>query len=295
MTANKTVTANYTPVTYTLTVAVSPGGGGNIFGPGIDCPTVNCSATYPVGTLVPLTASPSTGYSFVNFTGACSTTATACNVSMDSNKNTTANFVLIPPFDYSLGPNTQISTTQGVPVQKVIDKTLVSGTTQSVALGVISSLPSGVSVSGISNQNCNPTCSSTITFAVSPSATVGTHAITVEGTPLNKQLQFNLRVDPSPAVSVSCDGNPDPAPLGEAVTWTAIASGGTPPYVSYTWEGTDIPTSPAPTGSTYIKSYNTIGLKNANVTVEDSVGVTGECTPSPAEVRINFNPSFEEF
>lgn len=295
MDADRTVTANYVPTTYTLTVAISPGGGGDISGPGIDCPSINCTATYPVGTLVPLMASPRTGYNFVNWTGACSTTATACNVSMDSDKSATANFVLAPSFDYSLGPNTLVSTTQGVSVNKSVTKTLLSGSTEPVSLVVISALPSGVSMGGISNQLCNPTCSSNITFIVSPTAAVGTHSITVEGQPLNKQLTFNLQINPSPAVSVTCGGSPNPALIGESVTWSAVASGGTPPYVSYTWAGTDIPTSPAPTGSTYVKSYNTIGLKNANVTVEDSIGVTGGCTPGPAEVRINFNPAFEEF
>src|SRR3989344_4696674 len=111
---------------------------------------------------------------------------------------------------------------------------------------------------------------------------------------------FCMPVSP---LSVSCTGSPLTALLGQDITWTATINfgGGTPPF-SYSWGGTNIPTSPAPSTNntnsytnSYIRSYSTIGLKTAKVTVTDSVSppITAICDPVNG-VRINFNPDFEE-
>ena len=91
MNADKTVTANFTPINYTLTTAVSPAGGG----------TIDPAAgphTYAYGTVVPVTATPATGYTFTSWSGAC-TGAGACSVTMDADKTVTANFT---PINYTL-------------------------------------------------------------------------------------------------------------------------------------------------------------------------------------------------
>ncbi|MEK7176957.1 MAG: PKD domain-containing protein [Patescibacteria group bacterium] len=289
-----------TKLTYTLTTAVSPGGSaGTVSAPGITC-GADCSEVFTAGAQPTLMATPTDpGYDFVNWTGGdCDgLTTTSCLVTLNSNQSITANFVPEPPaFDYSLTPNTQVNTTQNSTAQKVVSKNLISGS-GSVTLSV-GALPTGVSVSGISGQGAPLPNSSTITFSISPTATVGNHPITITGNPLNKQLTFNLNISPSTSLSVSCSGNPPTALLGQNVTWTAVPSGGTPPYF-YSWSGDNIPTSPAPTGSTYVKSYSTVGLKRANVTATDSslptAQTTPSCAPAAAEVQINFDPSFEEF
>ncbi len=154
-------------------------------------------------------------------------------------------------------------------------------------------MPSGVSIGGYGNRTCSPapTCNSTIIFTVSSSATVGTWPITVTGSPLNKQTAFNLSVSGNP-MTVTCSANPTTALLGQSVTWTANVSGGALPY-TYSWSGTNIPTSPAPSTNPYTKSYNTIGQKTATVRVTGGDFVQAVCPPTT--VQINFDPNFEEF
>ena len=86
MDADKTVTANFTPITYTLTTAVSPAGGGTTD------PAVG-PHTYAYGTVVTVTATPAAGYTFTSWSGAC-TGAGACSVTMDADKTVTANFTV---------------------------------------------------------------------------------------------------------------------------------------------------------------------------------------------------------
>jgi len=57
---------------------------------GINC-TSNCSASFPVGTSVTLTAQPASGSTFAGWSGACSGTG-SCTITMDTNKTVTATF-----------------------------------------------------------------------------------------------------------------------------------------------------------------------------------------------------------
>jgi hypothetical protein len=95
------------------------------------------------------------------------------------------------------------------------------------------------------------------------------------------------------AISVTCSAVPPTALIGQVVTWTANVSGGTPPF-TYSWSGTNIPSSPAPNTKSFNIIYSTIGQKNASVTVADSDSVQAACVPA-GTVQINFNPIFEEF
>jgi uncharacterized repeat protein (TIGR02543 family) len=94
MNADKTVTANFTPITYKLTVGVSPSGGGTTN------PAVG-QHTYSAGTVVNVTATAAAGYQFANWSGACSGTGT-CQVTMNADKTVTANFAPITPTTYKL-------------------------------------------------------------------------------------------------------------------------------------------------------------------------------------------------
>ncbi|OHB05758.1 MAG: hypothetical protein A3A26_03695 [Candidatus Zambryskibacteria bacterium RIFCSPLOWO2_01_FULL_47_14] len=212
---------------------------------------------------------------------------------MNSAKSASASFDLVPVFDYSLGNSGSSYATKSsgyVYTQNVITKTLLSGTTQPVSLS-LSGVPSGTSYS-IANSTCSPSCSSTITFTVSPSTSLGSYPITVSGQPLAKETNFNLVISGNPIGTVSCVGSPTVALLGQTVTWTVSVSGGTAPY-TYSWSGTNIPTSPAPTSNPYTKIYSTIGTKSAQATVRDIDGLQSTCPASTVEIR--FNPEFEEF
>ena len=204
-----------------------------------------------------------------------------------------AKWVTPSPIGYNLsnsGTSNVTKTSSDAFTQNTITKTLVSGATQPVTLSV-SGLPSGVSVDGISAQGCSPNCESIITFRVSPSASVGTHLITVTGSPAstNGPTTFNLVISGNP-MTVSCSASPSPASIGQTVTWTAtVLSGGTSPF-TYSWIGTNIP--PNITSNTFNISYSTIGQKDATVTVTDIDSVQASCL---ASVQINFNPQLEEF
>ncbi|RAJ06530.1 putative repeat protein (TIGR02543 family)/predicted secreted protein (Por secretion system target) [Chitinophaga skermanii] len=88
MDANKSLTANFTTNTstsYTLTTTASPSAGGSI----TRSPN---AATYAAGTVVTLTATPSSGYTFSNWSGAISSTSPITTVTINANTSVTANF-----------------------------------------------------------------------------------------------------------------------------------------------------------------------------------------------------------
>lgn len=204
----------------------------------------------------------------------------------------TVTYTAAPSFAYSLSNSGTSNVTKGGVnqfTQNTITKTLTSGTTQGVTLS-LSGIPAGVS--GVpSSQGCSPTCSSVITFTVTPSASAGTYPITVTGTPNNVTTSFNLVIANSPDIVVSCSASPNPAKVGQAVAWTGNVSGGVPPY-TYSWSGAGI-TGAANTNPLSV-TYSTTGTKTATLTVTDSLSNTGSCTPA-GTATININPKFEEF
>lgn len=79
-----------------LTVTRSGNGSGKVTGNGISCPST-CSASYPSGTQVSLTATPDAGSSFTGWSGGdCDGTGT-CEVTVLGAANITAEFTADPP------------------------------------------------------------------------------------------------------------------------------------------------------------------------------------------------------
>lgn len=86
--ANKSVVANFTQGasgSYTLTTAVSPSAGGTV------TRSPNASS-YTAGTVVTLTATPASGYTFSGWSGSISGNTSPVAVTMDAGKSVTANF-----------------------------------------------------------------------------------------------------------------------------------------------------------------------------------------------------------
>lgn len=96
-----------------LTVDVEPDGGGFVRSDpyAIDCPT-SCSVPFGRGQTVTLTATPTSGYTFDGWSGACAGTG-PCTLTLDDSKVVTANFsgTFVPP--PSTTTTTQKTTTGG--------------------------------------------------------------------------------------------------------------------------------------------------------------------------------------
>jgi plastocyanin len=279
-----------------LRVATAAGGGGTVsypsatslaaLGPGASNPVTSATYTFP-----------SAGTYSVNTCADNNTSMVGAITESNEGNNCGAwtDVVVGSAFNYNLtnsGTSNVPKTSGNAFGTNIITKTVTSGTDPGVTLS-LTGHPAGVTYSS-SAWSCAPTCTSTITFTVPPTTTVGTYSITVTGSPLNRTTIFDLVITGNPMV-VTCVGTPSPAQLGQQnVTWTGtVVSGGTGPF-SYSWVGTDIPTSPVPTANPYIRTYSTIGDKTAQVTVTDVDSVVSSCNPV-ATVQVNFDPSFEEF
>ena len=107
MNANKTCSANFTASSgggsgggsvYTLSISPRPTNGTITSSPaGINCGSGGpmCSADFPSGTTVTLTATPDPGYVFVGWDGACASCLDnpTCIIPMSANTTCTANFI----------------------------------------------------------------------------------------------------------------------------------------------------------------------------------------------------------
>lgn len=121
MSAAKTVTVNFTPIS-SLTVSQQGTGGGTVTSKptGIQC-GATCTKIYPANTLVTLTASAATGSRFTGWSGDCSGIAT-CTLTVIGVKNVTATFesTVIPverveidaSFEVSAYPSPYVITSQ---------------------------------------------------------------------------------------------------------------------------------------------------------------------------------------
>jgi uncharacterized repeat protein (TIGR02543 family) len=116
--ANRTLVANFTAITFTLTVTA-------VNGTVVKNPN---QATYNSGSTVQLTATPSLGYTFTSWSVDASGSTNPLTVTMNANKNITANFTLTPAIgpgvvtlglagNYNMLTKTGISTTGVTSIQ----------------------------------------------------------------------------------------------------------------------------------------------------------------------------------
>lgn len=109
------------------------------------------SATASQNTYVTLTAAPSSGYTFVGWTGDCSGSDLNCQVLMDSNRTVTANFVLPPK---TLTVKKKGNGVGGIKVVNNNDNEIVIEKCESFE-GCSQSFPHGTSITVSPNYNSN--------------------------------------------------------------------------------------------------------------------------------------------
>ncbi len=92
--------------------------------------------------------------------------------------------------------------------------------------------------------------------------------------PIIYQNQYNNSTNQG--LDIGCYSDPATIHVDQPVTWLVEVTGGIAPY-TYSWTGTD---NLSGTGQSIIKTYSTIGEKNAIVTVTSADGKTGSrsCT-----------------
>jgi sugar lactone lactonase YvrE len=181
----------------TLTVSVSGSGTVTSTPSGISCPA-NCSVGFNMGTIVNLTASPSAGYSFSGWSGACSGTG-GCPLTMNSPTNVSATFTPLPTFTLVVDqPSQTTPLSLGHSMTYAVSVSPQYGFTGTVALSV-SGLRAGVTAQ-LSNTSINTagTATLTLTSAYSNSTFHGTSYITVTGISgsLSKSVTNNLVTQP---------------------------------------------------------------------------------------------------
>jgi hypothetical protein len=136
MNANTNVTAVFTPTApqHTLTVTISPAGGGSV----AKSPD---QTQYGAGTVVTLTATPASGYQFTRWEGGATGSANPATVTMNANTNVTAIFTAIALIDLS-PPSLAFTATYGgtAPGAKTVSITNGNGGTLS---GLTRSFPDG--------------------------------------------------------------------------------------------------------------------------------------------------------
>jgi subtilisin family serine protease len=91
MSAARSVTATFAPITHTLTVTKTGSGTVASSPSGISCGST-CTRSFNQGTTVTLTATAASGWRFAGWGGACSGTATTCSAAMTQASGVTATF-----------------------------------------------------------------------------------------------------------------------------------------------------------------------------------------------------------
>ncbi len=225
MTADKSVTAEFSLACFTLTTSASPAAGGAVGAS--PAPNCNGGTQYSHGTVVTLTATANTGYNFTAWSGSASGTANPTTVSMTADRSVTANFTALC---YTLTKSA--SPTAGGSVGASPAPNCNGGTQYSHGtLVTLTAIPnSGYSFtawSGSASGTANPTTVS-MTANRSVTATFGQACFTLT-TSANPAAGGSVGVSPAP----NCNGGTQYS-QGTLVTLTATARAG---YNFASWGG----------------------------------------------------------
>jgi len=187
------LTATYDYVTYTppgsagyaLSVSKAGSGAGTVTSTpaGINCGGT-CSATYPSGTTVTLSASPATGSTFGGWSGACTGTG-SCVVTMTAARTVTATFNGTPGYSLGVskagsGAGTVTSNPSGINCGGTCSATFASGTTVTLSAAPAS----GSTFAGWSGA-CTGTGSCTVSMTAARTVTATFNGTPQQGGPIS--------------------------------------------------------------------------------------------------------------
>ena len=197
--------------------------------------------------------------------------------------------------DFSVGAGPLVQAPQGSSAQHPILARRISGNNIPITFSVVSGLPLGVSVTW-SNQGCTTDCNAVLTMNIADSVPAGDYSVTVSGSygSLSRSTTFTLRISGANGLSVTCSANPTSTDVGSPVVWSSSVRGAQGEIV-YRWSGSEISTTPAPSGAEHTQIYSTPGAKTATVTVQDEGGAGRTATCATRVVQVGVRPVFQEF
>jgi uncharacterized repeat protein (TIGR02543 family) len=265
MDGDKTISATFQQLSYSITIDPTPTGGSITLDPP--------SGPYPSGSTVTVTAVPDTGYGFVEWVGDLSGSNNPATLTMDSDKTISASF---QQSAYSI-------TIDPTPTGGSIALDPATGPYAPGSIVNVTAVPDSgyefVEWQGDLIGSTNPT------------------SLTMDG---NKtisasfqQSDYTITIDPMPTNgSITLDPPSGPYPSGSSVTVTAVPDTG---YSFDVWSGdlsgTDNPATLIMDGDKTISADFTTNQYSLTVGISnDSVG-TGNTNPVPGTYTYNYNDS----
>ena len=185
--ASVAVSLNTSPIVYALTVTFTGDGNGNVSSSPVGISCESSGETCSIGQILPgtsyaLAASPGGNSTFVGWSGACTgSDPNGCSVTLNSNKNVTAGFSLLP--DFSVSPAaTSLTMRRGGQASDVLTFPAQGGFSGSIALRcAVTTGPAPMPTCGISPASLKPGDIATLTInapalaaAVTPPLPFGT-------------------------------------------------------------------------------------------------------------------------
>jgi hypothetical protein len=254
--SNTTLVANFTPVQYTIAVSASPSAGGTVSGAG----------TFAAGGSHTVTATPNSGYSFVNWTanGSAVSTLASYTFPLNSNVALVANFAPVAATQYTVA----VSASPGADGMVSGGGTFAAGSSDTVT---------ATANSGFSfvNWTQNGTVVSTLasyTFPVSGNVTLIANFAPVAAT------QYTVAVSASPNADGTVSGG-GTFVAGNSDTVTATANNGFS-FVNWTQNGTVVSTNASYTftpnsNTTLVANFTPVtaaSITLSNTTVNTAAG-----------------------